>query len=151
MKDSLTLNKQLCHRFYTVSNAFSRAYRPLLKDLDITYPQYVVLMSLWENEGITISDLVEHTKIDSGAMSLILKKLESKGFITVSRAASDKRIRIVSLTAYGRSCRARAQTIPEQMRCNLSNISDQEASTLIQLIDKLSNELNAPFCEPDQP
>lgn len=80
MSELLKLENQLCHRFYTLSNAFTRAYRPLLKTLDITYPQYVTLMALWENDDITIANLLEVTDIDGGAMSLILKKLEAKGF-----------------------------------------------------------------------
>ncbi|AXR05546.1 MarR family winged helix-turn-helix transcriptional regulator [Salinimonas sediminis] len=147
MNDDLMLKNQLCHRFYTVSNAFSRAYRPLLAKLDITYPQYVVLMSLWENEGITISDLVEHTQIDSGAMSLILKKLTSKGFLTVSQAQDDKRVKIVSLTAYGRKMRATASNIPQQMRCDIAALSDSQARTLIELIDKLSSGLQRSLCQ----
>ena len=74
--DTLKLESQLCHRFYTLSNAFTRAYRPMLKSLDITYPQYVVMMALWEQSNVTIAELLDKTVIDGGAMTLILKKLE---------------------------------------------------------------------------
>lgn len=156
MNELLLLKNQLCHRFYTVSNAFSRAYRPLLNQLNLTYPQYVVLMSLWENEGIAISDLVEHTRIDSGAMSLILKKLEAKGYLTLAYTQHDRRVRIVSLTSYGRKIKAEAAAIPAQMRCHLSNISDDEARQLIQLLDKVSHALDTPLettslAEPTEP
>ncbi len=80
MSELLKLENQLCHRFYTLSNAFTRAYRPLLKALDITYPQYVTLMALWETDDITIAELLEKTVIDGGAMSLILKKLKKRAF-----------------------------------------------------------------------
>ena len=69
MSELLKLENQLCHRFYTLSNAFTRAYRPLLKALDITYPQYVTLMALWETDHITIAELLDRTAIDGGAMS----------------------------------------------------------------------------------
>lgn len=141
MTTPLSLNNQLCHRFYTLSNAFSRAYRPLLSQLGITYPQYVVLMSLWERDDVPISELVGHTRIDGGAMSLILKKLEKKGFITFFADEKDRRIRRVLLTPFGHQQKARAEGIPEQMRCKLKNITQAEASTLLLLMDKLNAEL----------
>ena len=95
MSELLKLENQLCHRFYTLSNAFTRAYRPLLKALDITYPQYVTLMALWEDDDITIAELLDRTAIDGGAMSLILKKLQDKGFLVVTKDKADKRVKRV--------------------------------------------------------
>ena len=92
MSELLKLENQLCHRFYTLSNAFTRAYRPLLKALDITYPQYVTLMALWETDNVTIAELLDKTAIDGGAMSLILKKLEDKGFLMITKDKTDQDI-----------------------------------------------------------
>ena len=137
MSELLKLENQLCHRFYTLSNAFTRAYRPLLKTLDITYPQYVTLMALWENDDITIANLLEVTDIDGGAMSLILKKLEAKGFLTVIKDDNDKRVRRVKLTTEGLAKKAVAEEVPTQMLCKLQGMTKEESHMLRDLLDKL--------------
>lgn len=137
MSELLKLENQLCHRFYTLSNAFTRAYRPLLKTLDITYPQYVTLMALWENDDITIANLLEVTDIDGGAMSLILKKLEAKGFLTVIKDDNDKRVRRVKLTTEGIAKKTVAEEVPAQMLCKLQGMTKEESHMLRDLLDKL--------------
>lgn len=137
MSELLKLENQLCHRFYTLSNAFTRAYRPLLKTLDITYPQYVTLMALWENDDITIANLLEVTDIDGGAMSLILKKLEAKDFLTVIKDDNDKRVRRVKLTTEGIAKKAVAEEVPTQMLCKLQGMTKEESHMLRDLLDKL--------------
>ncbi|WP_414829919.1 MarR family winged helix-turn-helix transcriptional regulator [Alteromonas sp. H39] len=147
MSDALKLENQLCHRFYTVSNAFSRAYRPLLKSLDITYPQYVVMMALWEQDDITISELLRRTRIDGGAMTLILRKLQDKGYLALIADKHDKRSRRVTLTKTGADAKAHAKNIPHQMVCNLNTLTADEAIQLRDLIDKLSDCLDKPVCD----
>ena len=137
MSELLKLENQLCHRFYTLSNAFTRAYRPLLKALDITYPQYVILMALWETDHITIAELLERTAIDGGAMSLILKKLEDKGFLMVTKDETDKRVKRVQLTKMGKKKKTIAEEVPAQMLCKLKGMSAQESRELVKLLDKL--------------
>lgn len=138
MSELLKLENQLCHRFYTLSNAFTRAYRPLLKALDITYPQYVILMALWETDHITIAELLERTAIDGGAMSLILKKLEDKGFLMVTKDETDKRVKRVQLTKMGKKKKTIAEEVPAQMLCKLEGMSAEESRELVKLLDKLS-------------
>lgn len=150
MSEALKLENQLCHRFYTVSNAFSRAYRPLLKSLDITYPQYVVLMALWEQDDISIRELLRRTRIDGGAMTLILRKLQEKGYLTLTTDKQDKRSRRVKLTETGIDTKQLAETIPHQMLCNLTQLTTEEAIQLRDLIDKLSACLNSSVCSSDQ-
>ena len=137
MSELLKLENQLCHRFYTLSNAFTRAYRPLLDALDITYPQYVTLMALWEQSGITIAELLEKTMIDGGAMSLILKKLEAKGFLHISKDEQDKRVKRVLLSEKGKAAKIEAEAIPQQMLCKLDGMSHDESKQLVHLLDKL--------------
>ena len=139
MSELLKLENQLCHRFYTLSNAFTRAYRPLLKALDITYPQYVTLMALWETDDITIAELLEKTVIDGGAMSLILKKLEEKGFLVVNKDELDKRVKRVQLTEMGKEKKTIAEKVPAQMLCKLNGMSAEESRTLKNLLDKLGS------------
>jgi len=137
VSEFLKLENQLCHRFYTLSNAFTRAYRPLLKALDITYPQYVTLMALWETDDITIAELLERTAIDGGAMSLILKKLEDKRFLKVTKDETDKRVKRVKLTKVGKEKKQLAEDVPAQMLCKLNGMSTEESRTLKMLLDKL--------------
>lgn len=138
MSELLKLENQLCHRFYTLSNAFTRAYRPLLRELDITYPQYVTLMALWETNNITIAELLERTAIDGGAMTLILKKLEDKQFLSIKKDESDKRVRRVVLTSKGIEQKQVAENVPKQMLCKLQGMSQEESIQLRHLLDKLS-------------
>ncbi|AYA62791.1 MarR family winged helix-turn-helix transcriptional regulator [Alteromonas sp. RKMC-009] len=137
MSEALKLENQLCHRFYTLSNAFTRAYRPLLAALDITYPQYVVMMALWEQDDVTIAGLLNKTLIDGGAMSLILKKLEQKGLLTVKQDEKDKRVKKVLLTEAGRAAKTTAEAVPAQMLCKFQGMTADEARQLVTLIDKL--------------
>ena len=113
--DLLKLDNQLCHRFYSVSNAFTRAYRPLLQKMDITYPQYLVLLVLWEHKQLTISELVEKSRIDPGGLTLILKKLEQKGYVHIQPSEQDKRVKQVVLTTKGKAAAMKAvqPTIPD--------------------------------------
>ena len=151
MSEALKLENQLCHRFYTVSNAMTRAYRPLLRGLDVTYPQYLVMMALWEEQGVTILNLIEKTRIDGGALSLILKKLQAKNLVTVNVGEQDKRTRYIHLTAAGVAAKQQAECIPEQMLCKVSALNEQELAQLISLIDKLSAGLkNAPSNSVEQ-
>lgn len=137
VSELLKLENQLCHRFYTLSNAFTRAYRPLLKTLDITYPQYVTLMALWETDNLTIAELLTRTAIDGGAMSLMLKKLESKGLLQVVKDESDKRAKRVLLTQKGKDAKTTAEQVPKQMLCKLQGMTTEESRQLKDLLDKL--------------
>lgn len=146
MSDILKLENQLCHRFYAVSNALTRVYRPLLKSLDITYPQYVVMMGLWEEDAITIQVLLQRTRIDGGAMSLILKKLQAKGYVDVQIGEQDKRARIVHLTESGRAAKGVAEEIPKQLVCKINRLSMDELLEMRRLIDLLSDDLQDVLC-----
>lgn len=137
MSETLKLENQLCHRFYLLSNAFTRAYRPLLQKLDVTYSQYLVLMALWEQDDITIASLLQKTGIDGGAMSPILKRLTQKEYLTVEKDQNDKRVKWVKLTKQGNSLKQEAEPIPTQMMCKLNNMSLEQAKELIETLDTL--------------
>lgn len=138
MSDSLKLENQLCHRFYLLSNAFTRAYRPLLDKLDITYPQYIVLMALWEIDAVTIAALTNKTGIDAGAMTLMLKKLTQKGLIDVLKDEKDKRVKHVHLTDKGKTLKQQAEEIPKQMLCKFSDIDIKDLKQHIEFLDQLN-------------
>ena len=139
--DLLKLDNQLCHRFYSVSNAFTRAYRPLLQKMDITYPQYLVLLVLWEHKQLTISELVEKSRIDPGGLTLILKKLEQKGYVHIQPSEQDKRVKQVVLTTKGKVAKADAVAIPKELLCQIKNLDMNELQLLSGLIDKLYCDL----------
>ncbi|GGF67577.1 MarR family winged helix-turn-helix transcriptional regulator [Alteromonas lipolytica] len=139
--DLLKLDNQLCHRFYSVSNALTRAYRPLLQKMDITYPQYLVLLALWEHKQLTISALVDKCRIDAGALTLILKKLEQKGYLAITPSTLDKRVKQVVLTGKGSAARNDAAEIPKALLCHIKNLSMDELQMLTGLIDKLYCDL----------
>lgn len=139
MSDTLKLENQLCHRLYLLSNAFTRAYRPLLDEIDITYPQYIVLMALWEKDEISIASLNQKTGIDAGAMTLILRKLSQKGFLDIRKDKADKRVKYVFLTEVGRELKEKASSIPEQMRCRVNDMQAEELQMLALLLDKLKS------------
>jgi DNA-binding MarR family transcriptional regulator len=94
-------------------------------------------MALWENDDITIANLLEVTDIDGGAMSLILKKLEAKGFLTVIKDDNDKRVRRVKLTTEGIAKKTVAEEVPAQMLCKLQGMTKEESHMLRDLLDKL--------------
>lgn len=143
MKPQLALSNQICHRFYVATNAITRAYKPYLKQLDLTYPQYLVLMSLWQQDGIEVGLVQQQTKIDPGALTLILKKLGQKGLLQLSSSKQDKRVKLVKLTEAGAKMEAQAENIPQQLRCQFPELSDTEVAQLTVLLDKLNTSLLA--------
>ncbi len=111
----LTLDEALCFALYSASRALTGFYRPLLEDLGITYPQYLVLLALWERDGVAVGTLADRVRLDYGTLSPLLKRLHAAGLITRERRADDERSVTVSLTDTGRSLRARADCIPGEV------------------------------------
>ncbi|MDM0017499.1 MarR family winged helix-turn-helix transcriptional regulator [Variovorax saccharolyticus] len=110
--DLLKLDNQLCFAVYSASLAMTRLYKPLLEKLGLTYPQYLVLLVLWERDGLTVSELGERLSLDSGTLTPLLKRLEANGLVARIRDVADERRVHVSLTAAGRKLKARAAQVP---------------------------------------
>ena len=108
----LKLDNQLCFALYSTSLAMTRVYKPLLDELGITYPQYLALLVLWEQDGLMVSELGERLFLDSGTLTPLLKRLEASGFVSRQRALDDERRVHVSLTPAGRSLKVKAAAIP---------------------------------------
>ncbi|BBN81290.1 MarR family transcriptional regulator [Pseudoalteromonas sp. A25] len=140
IEEQLKLENQLCHRLYMASNSVVRSYRPLLEAIDLTYPQYVVMMAMWEHKKLTIAQLLEKTAIDGGAMTLILKKMVAKSLLDIVKDKDDKRKKWVKLTAEGDALRAKAMNIPSQIRCSYERVTAEEFKMLTQLLDKLLDQ-----------
>lgn len=138
--EPLLLRNQICHALYSATNALIRAYRPLLEPLDLTYPQYLVMLSLWERDGVPIKHLVEETRLDSGTLTPILKRLEQKGLIARRKDEHDERQWLIQLSADGRKMHTEAQQIPQQLWC-LSSLSLADATALKASVDHLYHDL----------
>jgi DNA-binding MarR family transcriptional regulator len=108
----LLLDNQLCFALYSASLAMTKLYKPLLDELGLTYPQYLVMLALWESDGPAVSQLGERLSLDSGTLTPLLKRLEAAGFITRLRSVEDERRVHISLTAAGRRLKSRAARIP---------------------------------------
>ena len=109
---SLLLDDQLCFALYAASRAVTNRYRPLLEKLDLTYPQYLVMLVLWEGDGLMVSELGQRLRLDSGTLTPLLKRLEGAGFVSRMRAVEDERRVHIHLTAAGRRLKARAARVP---------------------------------------
>ena len=138
--ESLKLDQQICFPLYVLSKEITGLYRPILQELDLTYPQYLVMMVLWEQEGLTVSAIGEKLFLDSGTLTPVLKRLESKGLINRIRNKSDERMVLLFLTEVGKDLRQQACSIPQKLLSQINiKIEDLEnfKETLTQLINNL--------------
>ena len=124
----LLLDSQLCFALYSTSLAMNKVYRKLLGGLDLTYPQYLVMLVLWEGDGITVTDIGERLFLDSATLTPLLKRLEAAGLVSRNRAQADERQVIVALTRQGRELRERAEAVPHAIaaaaQCSLDEAQD---------------------------
>jgi DNA-binding MarR family transcriptional regulator len=137
----LMLDKQLCFSLYSASNAMSRAYQPLLKKLDLTYLQYIVMMVLWQYLTLNVKELGNKIHLDSGTLTPLLKRLETKGLIKRVRSEQDERVRVISLTDEGLVLRQQAEQVPTDMLCK-SKMNLEEINALKVACDLLLSNLN---------
>jgi DNA-binding MarR family transcriptional regulator len=115
MDDFLKLKNQVCFPVYALSREIISHYRPFLESLDITYPQYLVLMVLWEEKTQTVNQLGGKLRLDSGTLTPLLKRMESKGLILRRRKSTDERVVEISLTEQGEKLRVKAVDVPTQL------------------------------------
>ena len=108
----LQLDNQLCFALYSTSLAMTKLYKPLLAELELTYPQYLAMLVLWECDGLMVSELGERLYLDSGTLTPLLKRLEASGYISRLRDVNDERRVHITLTSTGRKLKARAAKIP---------------------------------------
>lgn len=143
---ALHLENQLCFSLYRLSRMVTQSYTPLLKPLDITYPQYLVLLVLWRNEedGLTsmsVSQLTRALQLDTGTVTPLLKRMEAKGILGRQRDTDDERVVLVQLTEHGLGLRELAKPIPSKLMCQVEMSSEELLilqSTLRGLIQKIN-------------
>jgi DNA-binding MarR family transcriptional regulator len=127
--DQLRLDRQICFPLYAASNILTRLYRPLLSELGLTYSQYLVMLSLWENSPQTVSGLGQSLYLDTGTLTPLLKRLEQHGLIVRRRAVEDERRVCVEPTREGMALKERARRVPEAMVCRIA-MSEEEVASL---------------------
>lgn len=139
-QESLKLQNQLCFPLYVIAKEITGLYRPFLDELDITYPQYLVMMVLWENDGLSVNHIGEKLYLDSGTLTPLLKRLETKGFIMRKRKKEDERVVEVFISETGKALKAKACEIPEKIYKKI-DISEQDWIDLKTSVLKILNKI----------
>ena len=140
MEDSLKLENQLCFPLYACSKEVIKKYKPILDELDLTYTQYITMMVLWEYGSINVKTLGDMLFLDSGTLTPLLKKLESKGYITRNRDKNDERNLIISITDSGKKLKEEAICVPEKIgKCIC--LTNEEAIELYRLLYKVLGKI----------
>ena len=135
------LGNQLCFPLYVIAKEITGLYRLLLEELDITYPQYLVMMVLWEHQRLTVNQIGEKLFLDSGTITPLLKRLEAKSYIVRQRKIEDERVVEISLTDEGERLQDKACLIPEKMNARL-DLSETDVQELKQAVSKLLDKIN---------
>ncbi|MGJ1322899.1 MarR family winged helix-turn-helix transcriptional regulator [Sphingobacterium faecium] len=136
MKDLLKLDNQLCFPLYALSREIIQRYRPHLDEIGLTYPQYLVLMVLWENDKQTVNQIGQKLLLDSGTLTPLLKRLEQKEIVLRQRSTVDERVVEISLTTIGIELKKKAKCIPEKLIQELE-ITQEEIDSIRSIADKI--------------
>lgn len=139
---SLRLKNQICFPLYACSKEIVRRYKPFLDVMNLTYTQYIAMMVLWEKKEVTVKELGKELYLDSGTLTPLLKKLESKGYITRARMESDERNVCIRITEQGEDLKDEALKVPQQMNGCIS-LEPKEAEILYSVLHKLLAEFDS--------
>ena len=141
LKPNLLVDEQLCFAIYSASLAMNKIYRKQLAKLELTYPQYLVMMVLWENDKQSVSQIGERLFLDSATLTPLLKRMEAAGFITRARLPEDERVVIVTLTAAGKKLKTKAEGVWTEIAC-AAECTVNEAVALKKQLNNLRDNLN---------
>jgi DNA-binding MarR family transcriptional regulator len=139
--DLLKLNNQICFPLYALSRQVTAIYRPLLERIGLTYPQYLVMMLLWETENLTVKEIGEKLMLDTGTLTPLLKRMEQKKLLARTRSTKDERIVQITITSEGLKLKTAAAEIPKQMFCSLE-MNPDEAEQFKILITNILKKVN---------
>lgn len=134
--DALKIENQICFPLYACSREIIKQYKPFLDKIDLTYTQYITMMVLWDKKTVNVKTLGEFLYLDSGTLTPVLKKLESKGLITRQRSSEDERNLIVTITEAGETLKKKAVAVPEAI-AKCSNLEPEEAAMLYKILYKM--------------
>lgn len=149
-EDFLRLDRQICFSLHAASRAFNSVYRVVLKDLGITYPQYLVMLVLWEQGELPVKKLGEHLRLDSGTLSPLLKRLEAAGLVRRERSPRDERSVEVRLTEQGTALRERALAVPRRIVAATA-LDIEEIRDLRDRLNRLTTALDEAALETPAP
>ncbi len=144
----LLLEKKLCFAVYAASHAFTRAYRALLDPLGLTYPQYLVLLVLWEKDGLRVKEIGARLYLDSGTLTPLLKRLEAAGYVRRLRDTADERQVSIMLTPSGQALEKKALSIPEDLQC-MTGLPRGEIVALTEQVARLRHGLQQAYGDMD--
>ncbi len=139
--ENLKLDRQLCFALYSATNSITRMYRGLLDEYDLTYPQYLVLVVLWEKDGIAIKEVMKRLNLDSGTLSPIIKRLQIAGLVEKVRTDKDERIVRLLLTDKARKLQPMIADVQNQVACQ-TELSSEEFFELLDRLNQLAASLN---------
>lgn len=139
--ENLQLDNQLCFALYSATNSITRLYRSLLDDYDLTYPQYLVLLVLWEQDNVAIKNVMKRLKLDSGTLSPIIKRLQNAGLVEKVRADKDERIVRLMLTDKSRKLEPLIAEVQNKVACQ-TGLSSSEFFELLDRLNQLATSLN---------
>jgi MarR family transcriptional regulator, organic hydroperoxide resistance regulator len=137
----LQLSNQLCFAIYSTAHAFNRVYKPLLDRLGLTYPQYLVMLVLWEQDGVTVKEIGDRLFLDSGTLTPLLKRLEAAHLLRRTRSTEDERQVLISLSPHGQALKEKARAVPQAIlaasACSVGELSAIR-NDLVTLRDRLN-------------
>jgi DNA-binding MarR family transcriptional regulator len=140
----LLLDNQLCFAVYSTAHAFNRVYKPLLDRLGLTYPQYLVMLVLWERDGVPVKDIGERLFLDSGTLTPLLKRMEAANLIKRTRGTEDERQVLIAVTPQGQALKEKARAVPQSIlaasACSVGELSAMK-NELVALRDQLNAAL----------
>ena len=137
----LRLDNQICFAVYSASHAFNRVYKPLLDRLGLTYPQYLVMLVLWERDGVPLKEIGERLHLDSGTLTPLLKRLEQAGLVRRTRSTEDERQVLIGLTAQGNALKEKARAVPPSIlaaaQCSVAELTAVK-NEIVALRDRIN-------------
>jgi DNA-binding MarR family transcriptional regulator len=148
--ETMRLGNQLCFAVYSTAHALNRVYKPLLAPLGLTYPQYLVMLILWEKDDVSVKEIGTRLYLDSGTLTPLLKRLEHSGLLIRRRGAEDERQVLITLTPHGRNLRTQAKSIPHDILCATGG-SLEEIVALRDNLIAVRDRLNEEAAEPQEP
>ena len=151
-REAMKLSRQLCFPLYAAARSVISLYTPHLKSLGLTYTQYLVLLVLWEQDGVTVGEICERLMLDNGTLSPLLKKMEQTGYVERKRSSGDDRVVVITLTEAGRALQERAKDVPQKVgRCIA--LPPEKAQALYKLLYELldnQKDINKPTQEEQE-
>ena len=144
MDGRFNLDNQLCFRLYTASRLITQAYHPLLAEYGLTYPQYLVLMVLWEKDSQPVNDIAKRLMLETNTVTPLLKRMETEGVLTRTKGREDARQMIVNLTAKGKGLKSKLKDVPETIGSSVlcESVTPETVPGLFRMLDDIIHQLS---------